>query len=39
MFENKNVGSTLFNLNFNIHTDSHLIRSALEGIGFSFVYG
>ena len=39
MFENKNVGSNLFNLNFNIHTDSHLIRSALEGIGFSFVYG
>lgn len=39
MFENKNVGSNVFNINFNIHTDSHLIRSALEGIGFSFVYG
>ena len=39
MFENKNVGSNVFNLNFNIHNDSHILRSALEGIGFSFVYG
>ena len=39
MFENKNIGSNIFNLNYNIHNDAHLYRSALEGIGFSFVYG
>ena len=39
MFENKKIGSNIFNLNYNIHNDAHLYRSALEGIGFSFVYG
>ena len=39
MFENKNIGSTIHNLNFNIHSKPHLIRASLEGIAFSFIYG
>ena len=39
MLENKNEGSRMINLNFNIHKKPHLFRAALEGIAFSFVYG
>ena len=39
MFENKNIGSSLHGINFNIHSKSHLIRASLEGIAFSFIYG
>lgn len=39
MLENKNIGSTIGNLSFNIHHKAHLLRAALEGIAFSFVYG
>lgn len=39
MFNNKNIGSHILNLNFNIHTNAHLYRASLEGIAFSFVYG
>jgi len=39
MFENKNIGSTISNINFNIHSQLHLLRATLEGIAFSFIYG
>jgi len=39
MFNNKNIGTHFFNLNLNIHTESHLFRASLEAIAFSFVYG
>jgi len=39
ILKNKNNGSSLFNLNFNIHQRQHLFRAALEGIAFAFVYG
>ncbi|CAM3758776.1 xylulokinase [Flavobacterium chungbukense] len=39
MFNNKNIGSHILNLNFNIHTKAHLFRASLEAIAFSFVYG
>ncbi len=39
MLNNQNSGSSIFNLNFNIHQRQHLYRAGLEGIAFSFVYG
>jgi xylulokinase len=39
MFNNKNIGTQIINLNLNQHNSSHLCRAALEGIAFSFVYG
>ncbi|ULC60724.1 carbohydrate kinase [Flaviramulus sp. BrNp1-15] len=39
MLNNKNEGASIFNLNFNKHNKSHLLRASLEGIAFSFVYG
>lgn len=39
MFNNKNIGTQICNINLNTHTNSHLYRAALEGIAFSFVYG
>ncbi|PXY42200.1 carbohydrate kinase [Flavobacterium cheongpyeongense] len=39
MFNNKNIGSHILNLNFNIHSNAHLYRASLEAIAFSFVYG
>lgn len=39
MLENKDKGSRILNLNFNLHKAPHLFRAALEGIAFSFVYG
>ncbi|KZS40673.1 carbohydrate kinase [Aquimarina aggregata] len=39
MFDNKTIGTHISNLNLNIHTRSHILRAALEGIAFSFVYG
>nr|WP_315241520.1 FGGY family carbohydrate kinase [uncultured Flavobacterium sp.] len=39
MFNNKNIGSHIINLNFNIHSNAHLYRASLEAIAFSFVYG
>jgi xylulokinase len=39
MFNNKNIGSHILNLNFNIHTNAHIYRASLEAIAFSFVYG
>jgi xylulokinase len=39
MLGNKNVGATIKNINFNIHTPSHLVRAAQEGVAFSMNYG
>ncbi len=39
MLENKEVGSSIHGVNFNVHNKSHLLRAAQEGIVFSFKYG
>lgn len=39
MLLNRNIGSQVNNLQFNRHNHAHFFRAALEGIGFSFVYG
>jgi len=39
MLGNKDIGSHIAGLNFNIHTNAHLYRAAQEGIAFSFRYG
>jgi len=39
MFNNRNIGARICNINLNSHTRSHIIRAGLEGIAFSFVYG
>jgi xylulokinase len=36
---NANLGSWFGNINFNIHSNKHLVRAAQEGIVFSFQYG
>lgn len=39
VLNNKNIGSQLSGINFNIHQKGHLLRAAQEGIVFSFKYG
>ncbi|RNA61545.1 carbohydrate kinase [Chryseobacterium nematophagum] len=39
VLHNKDIGSSIYNLNFNRHTSEHLFRAGLEGIAYSFVYG
>ena len=39
MLNNKDVGASVHHVNFNIHTDAHLVRAAQEGIVYSFEYG
>ena len=39
MLENKEMGSSIHGVNFNVHDKSHLLRAAQEGIVFSFKYG
>jgi len=39
MLENKEVGSSIHGVNFNVHSKSHLLRAAQEGIVFAFKYG
>lgn len=39
MLNNKDLGCTIANLNFNIHSDAHIIRAAQEGVVFAFHYG
>ena len=39
MLENREIGSSIHGVNFNIHDRSHLLRAAQEGIVFSFQYG
>jgi xylulokinase len=39
MLGNRDVGATVKNINFNIHTGAHLVRAAQEGVAFSMHYG
>ena len=39
LFGNRNIGSQICGLNFNIHNQAHLFRAAQEGIVFAFRYG
>ncbi|MCH5306833.1 MAG: carbohydrate kinase [Prevotella sp.] len=39
VLQNREVGCSIHGLNFNKHTEAHLIRAAQEGIVFSFCYG
>ena len=39
MLENHDIGAHFLNLQFNIHTQAHLIRAVQEGIAFAFNYG
>lgn len=39
MLENKETGSAMCGVNFNLHGKQHIIRAAQEGIVFSFKYG
>lgn len=39
ILNDKMLGARIDNLQFNIHTQAHLFRAALEGIAFSFAYG
>lgn len=39
MLNNQHVGAHFQNLDFNIHTDAHLVRAAQEGVAFAFRYG
>ena len=39
MFNNKIVGASYQNLNFNSHTQAHIFRGVQEGIAFAFRYG
>ncbi len=39
VLENRLVGAAVQNLNFNTHTQAHLLRSAQEGIVFALNYG
>jgi len=39
LFQNRNLGSHITNLELNRHSRAHLYRATLEGVAFSFVYG
>ncbi len=39
MLNNKEIGASIHNLDFNRHTDAHLVRAAQEGIVYAFHYG
>jgi xylulokinase len=39
MLNNKEIGASLHNLNFNRHTEAHMARAAQEGIVYAFHYG
>jgi xylulokinase len=39
ILQNKQIGASIQHLNFNVHTKSHFIRAAQEGIAFSLKYG
>ncbi len=39
IFQNRNLGASFENLDFNQHSKSELIRAAQEGIAFSMAYG
>lgn len=37
--ENHNIGASIHNMNFNVHSRAHLLRAAQEGIVFALNYG
>jgi xylulokinase len=39
MLENREIGARILNLNFNMHSQNHLLRAVQEGIAFSINYG
>jgi xylulokinase len=39
MLNNKTVGAHFQNIDFNVHSDAHILRAVQEGIAFSFKYG
>lgn len=39
LLQNKQTGCSINGLNFNIHSNAHVVRAAQEGIVFSFMYG
>lgn len=39
MLENREIGCSIYGVNFNVHDKEHIIRAAQEGIVFSFKYG
>ena len=39
VLQNADTGASFHGINFNIHTQAHLLRAAQEGIAFSFAYG
>ncbi len=39
VLNNRDIGSIIMNLNFNIHHKAHMFRAAQEGIAFSLKYG
>ena len=39
ILENENIGASIHNLNFNVHTRAHVFRAAQEGIVFALNYG
>ena len=39
MLENRDLGCSLHGLNFNIHTQAHMLRASQEGIAFAMAYG
>lgn len=39
MFRNKDIGASVYGLNFNIHRQGHIYRAAQESIAYSFRFG
>ena len=39
VLENVNPGASVHGINFNIHSNGHMLRAAVEGIAFAFKYG
>lgn len=39
MLNNKNIGCSMHNINFNVHSNKHILRASQEGIAFAFRYG
>ncbi len=39
MLNNQQIGAHFQNLDFNIHTEAHLVRATQEGVAFAFRYG
>ncbi len=39
MLYNRELGASFEGINFNIHSQNHMVRSVIEGVAFSFYYG